>query len=385
MTTEKNLATFAGVLFFGACCTVAYAENASKAEYLSDLLSDRMISTTQGWGELGIDTAVRATGQAPQKLRIKDKEYAHGLGHHANGEIVFDLDGKYKTFHTEVGLQWLDGKGPGSVVFQIFVDGKKVFDSGVVRENDPPRPVTVSVEGADELRLVASDAGDGITSDCADWADARLVRDPAPARDRTESGVDVAPFARVLSWDPKVMEGTKASRIEEMPAEDVAPYKEILPSVETTYSVPTADGTGSIGLQWDENRLLRRVVLEFPSGTAVPLAESVQLQYWTGQAQSREVQCWSGESEWQGNWQPAKAVPEKVGNSLVWRLGYRELAHGTLKVRWVFSDVKEPIALKRISAFTRSLWKTIDVRIEAAHPGLATKAEIEVYNGVFSE
>ena len=48
-----------------------------------------------------------------------------------------------------------------------------------MRENDPPRPVEVSVAGADELRLVAGDAGDGITADCADWADARLTRDPA--------------------------------------------------------------------------------------------------------------------------------------------------------------------------------------------------------------
>jgi len=146
MTIEKNLATIAVLLFLGACCTVVHAENAPKVEYLSDLLSDRVISITQGWGEPGIDTRVRATGQPAPKLRIKDKEYARGLGHHANGEIVFDLSGQFKTFQTEVGIQWSDGKSPGSVIFQVFVDGKKVFDSGVMRESDPPRPVTVSVE-----------------------------------------------------------------------------------------------------------------------------------------------------------------------------------------------------------------------------------------------
>jgi len=368
-----------------------------KVDYLSDLLLDRAISVTQGWGYLGIDTMVRATviapkpvvhlgelgidtkvvasGQAAPKLRIKDKEYARGLGHHANGEIVVDLSGRFKTFEAEVGLQWSDGKSPGSVVFQVLVDGRKVFDSGVMRENDPPRPVKVSVEGADELRLVANDndAGDGISADCADWADARLTRDPAAARTPAEPAVDVARFARVLFWDPKVMEGTKAIRSDEFPAADIAPYKEVLPSADKTYPVPTSNSMGSIGLQWDENRILRRVAIEFPNAAAVPSSKSLQLQYWTG------------ESEWQGNWQPTEATPEKTGNSLVWRFGLQESKGGTQKVRWVFVNAKEPITVKRLSAFTRSRWKTVDVRIEPAGPGSAKKAEIEVYNGVFAD
>ncbi len=380
----------------GMCLLVTAANTAAaaKVEYLGDLLLDRAISVTQGWGYLGIDTMVVASVQVPKpilhlgelgidsrlvpssqpaaKLRIKDKQYSHGLGHHANGEIVFDLSGQFKTFEAEVGLQWSDGKSTGSVIFQVLVDGRKVFDSGVIRENDPPRPVRVSVEGADELRLVANDAGDGITSDCADWADARLTRDPAAAKSRDEPPVDVAPFARVLSWDPKVMQGTKANRSDEFPAEDIAPYREILPSAEKTYAVPVSNGMGCIGLQWDENRILRRVALEFPSAAAVPPAKSIQLQYWTG------------ESEWQGNWQPAEAAPEKVANSLIWRFGLEETKAGTQKVRWVFADAKEPIAIGRISAFTRSQWKTADVRIEPAVPATMRRSRIEVYNGVFS-
>jgi hypothetical protein len=345
--------------------------NSSKSEFLSDLLQDRMVSCAQGWGELRLDAAAGATGQASPKIRIKDKEYARGIGCHANSEIVVDLGGQFKTFEADVGLQWSDGKSAGSVVFQIFVDGKKVFDSGVVRENDPPRAVAISVEGAEELRLVATDAGDGITADVANWADARLLRDPATKPTNAEASVDVAKFAQVLSWNPKIMEGTKASRSEEFPAEDIAPYKEILPSTDKTYAVPSASDKGCIGLQWDENRLLRRVAIEFPSADAILPAESVQLQYWTG------------ESEWQGKWQPVAVTPEKQGNRLVWRFGYLELPQGTQKVRWVFSDVKQPIVLKGISAFTRSRWKTVDVRLEAARPGVAKQAKIEIYNGEF--
>jgi hypothetical protein len=90
ITTENSLASFAVVSFLGVCCTVVHADTASNAEYLSDLLADRMIVCTQGWGELRLDASVGATGQPSPKLRIKNKEYAHGLGHHANGEIVVD-------------------------------------------------------------------------------------------------------------------------------------------------------------------------------------------------------------------------------------------------------------------------------------------------------
>ena len=192
---------------------------------------------------------------------------------------------------------------PASVVFQIFVDDKKAFDSGVVHENDPSRAVTVSVEGAKELRLVVNDAGDGINYDAADWAEARLDPRSGGGERTAPTSLDVAPFALVASWDPKVMTGTKANRVQEIPAEDIAPYKELLPSSDGTYLVPETNGQGCIGLQWLENRLLRRVALQFPSEAAVPSPESVQLQYWVGG------------SAWQGAWQKADIAPKKAGNT----------------------------------------------------------------------
>ena len=76
-------------------------------------------------------------------LRIKDRTYRQGLGHHAPGEIVVDLSGQFLSFQADVGIQWQGGQNVGSVVFQVFVDNKKVFDSGIVRESDPPRSISV--------------------------------------------------------------------------------------------------------------------------------------------------------------------------------------------------------------------------------------------------
>ncbi len=351
----------------------------SKAEYLSDSLAARISSASQGWGNLGFDTAARSGEEPGLRLRIKGKEYVRGLGHHANGEIVVELGGQFKTFEAEVGVQWQGGKNIGSVVFQVYVDDKKAFDSGVIRENDPPLPVTVSVQRAKELRLVVHDAGDKIEHDFADWADARLTRDPAAAREVPESTVDMASFGQILAWDPKAMEGTKARRMEEFPAEDIAPYKEVLPSADGTYLVPAVDGTGCIGLQWDENRPLRRVVLHFPNAAAVPPVESVQLQCWDDRLGRQEG--WPGGSAWQGKWKSAGITPDKAENSLVWPLGYKQVARGTQKVRWVFEASGQPTVLKGISAYTRAHCETVDVRIESSRPDTTAKGEIEVYNG----
>jgi hypothetical protein len=395
MNIVRTPATVALLLLLGISCRLAHADDASRIQYLSDLLPDRAIAITQGWGylgidtmanssvvvarqvtnlgELGLDTKVVPSGKPAAKLRIKDKDFTRGLGTHANGEILVDLSGGYKTFQADIGLQWMGGTSSGSVVFQVFVDGKKLFQSGVMRENDPPQPIEVSVQGANELRLVVSDAGDGITADCADWADARLTRNPAALEAPGKEPVDVGPFARVLSWDPKAMQGTKAIRSDEFPAADIAPYQEILPSSDGTYAVPVKDGVGCIGLEWAEDRILRRVEIEFPSEAAIPKATSVHLQYW------------SGESSWQGKWQPAKAAAKRIGNRLVWYLDFYEAPLGTPKVRWLFTDAKQPIAVRRLSAFTRSRWSLVDVWIQPARKQPIGKTEIEVYNGeIFS-
>ncbi|HET6456828.1 MAG TPA: NPCBM/NEW2 domain-containing protein, partial [Armatimonadota bacterium] len=89
--------------------------NQASAEYLSD--APELISfSQQGWGTLGINACAHASGQTPLPLQIKDKHYSKGLGHHAPGEILVDLDGLYETFEAEVGVQWQQGN-TGSVVF----------------------------------------------------------------------------------------------------------------------------------------------------------------------------------------------------------------------------------------------------------------------------
>jgi len=127
-------------------------------------------SAAQGWGQLQINKGV-----AGQPLAIAGKTYAHGLGTHAASEIVYELDGGYTNFTAWVGVDDFLKNHPeapkASVVFQVFGDGKKLFDSGVMRMDDPATRVSVDVVGMEELKLVVTEAGDENSCDHADWAE----------------------------------------------------------------------------------------------------------------------------------------------------------------------------------------------------------------------
>ncbi len=353
---------------------LAPAADPAAPQYLADDQADRIVSVLQGWGTLGTNTAVRPTKGEPMPLRIKDKTYKRGLGHHASGQIVVDLEGLYRTFEAEIGIQWQGGKNTASAIFQVFVDDEKVFDSGVMGEPDAPRKVSIPVEGAELLRLVTTDAGDGIICDCTNWADARLIPDPKAAGRTPAKGLNITPFGRVVTWDPKRSEGTKAGRVAEFPAEDVILHRELVSAADGSYTVPTnAEGTGCLGLYWVEQRMPRYLVLEFADPTLAPPAEKVKLQAWTG------------ESEWQGNWQDIEASPTKAENRWVYRLGYKDTPRGTQKIRWIFPPVTKPLVLKGLAAYSRTTCKTVTVRIESQRPAADGNMPIEIHNGEILE
>jgi len=134
--------------------------------WLEDL---QPLSASQDWGSLRRRTSVEG-----KPMRIAGKEYQHGLGTHANSDLLYELGNRYARFEAQGGVDDEKG-GAGTVAFQVFADGEKVFDSGVMKGNEPAKAVSVPLEGVDELLLRVTDGGDGINCDHADWADARLV------------------------------------------------------------------------------------------------------------------------------------------------------------------------------------------------------------------
>ena len=68
-----------------------------------------------------------------------------------------------------------EGGSNGSVVFQVYLDGVKKYDSGTMTGASATKFIDLDVTGAKTLRLVVTDAGNGNTFDHADWAGAVLT------------------------------------------------------------------------------------------------------------------------------------------------------------------------------------------------------------------
>ena len=169
----------------GAAIIPAWAVDADHIE-MSELTP---VSATQDYGSLELDRSVQ--GQA---LQIGSTGYAYGLGTHANSRVVYDLGGHFTRFESWVGVDAeMSGYKQSSVVFQIFGDGKKLFDSGIMRIDTPAKQAAADMHGVRELALVVTDAGDGIECDHADWADATLFADPAQIRGLTQPIADQTP------------------------------------------------------------------------------------------------------------------------------------------------------------------------------------------------
>jgi hypothetical protein len=141
-------------------------------DYVSDLSPTY---ATNGYGPIGLD---KSNGEADDndgvQLKINGVRYKKGLGVHADSELRYNLAGRYRNFVSDIGVD--DEVGfSGSVAFQVFTDGAKVFDSGVMTGAMSRRRVNVDVTGAQELALVVTGAGDGIDDDHADWGGAHLT------------------------------------------------------------------------------------------------------------------------------------------------------------------------------------------------------------------
>jgi hypothetical protein len=108
-------------------------------------------------------------------ITLNGVPYTKGLGAHANSEIRYALNGQYATFASDMGID--DEVGTlGSVIFEVWADGVKLYDSGKMTGTTATKSATVNVSGKQEIRLIIKDSGDGNSNDHADWANARLLR-----------------------------------------------------------------------------------------------------------------------------------------------------------------------------------------------------------------
>ncbi len=133
-----------------------------------------MLGSTNGWGPVERDRSVNAQAAGDGNLlTIGGATYAKGLGAHAPSTVAYNLGGRCTAFTSDVGVD--DEVTAGQVVFQIWLDGRKVADSGYLTGSQGAKRLTADRTGGTTLVLAVTDGGDGINSDHADWAGPRLT------------------------------------------------------------------------------------------------------------------------------------------------------------------------------------------------------------------
>jgi hypothetical protein len=156
----------------GAVLTSSSTSSTPFSAYMSDLTPT---SSTNGWGPVEKDRSNNDFFAGDGlTMTINGVPYSKGLGAHAPSEIRWNLGGLCSTFTAEVGVDNEVPPGWGSIVFQVWADGVKLYDSGMMGRGSATKNVSVSVAGKTELALVITDGGNGITWDHGDWGNAKI-------------------------------------------------------------------------------------------------------------------------------------------------------------------------------------------------------------------
>jgi alpha-galactosidase len=107
-------------------------------------------------------------------LTIHGTVYPHGIWANSIATIYYYLGGNCSTFTTDLGLD--DSvKGTGAVDYQIYSDGTKIYDSGVVTNSTPTVHAQVNVSGTHILELYVGEGNGTINFGNADFGNPQLT------------------------------------------------------------------------------------------------------------------------------------------------------------------------------------------------------------------
>jgi hypothetical protein len=149
------------------------ASSACAAEVsIGDLELDQM---TCGWNRPRAHATI-----AGQPLRIRGQKYDRGIGTHAPSHLRVRLDGRATRLRATCGVDDYSTHTAASVQFQAWADGRLAWQSAVQRGTSAAERVDLPLAGVTNLMLTVTDAGDGTTSDHADWADAVIEYEGTP-------------------------------------------------------------------------------------------------------------------------------------------------------------------------------------------------------------
>lgn len=112
-----------------------------------------------------------------EEILVDGKVYENGFGVQAFSRVDFFISKKYRLFKAIVALpDYLKRDSVGSVVFKVSLDNKEIWNSGLMKYNDSPRPIELNISNARVLTLEVNDGADGNKMDHALWLNPELIK-----------------------------------------------------------------------------------------------------------------------------------------------------------------------------------------------------------------
>lgn len=158
-------------------------------------------------------------------------------------KLLFDTKGGQKTF---AGLAGKKGSvQAGSAEFVLKGDGKELFNSGVMRAGDAPKPVDVSLKGIQVLELSVLPTADGASGDHGLWIAPRIEYAEIPP------AVAAADYAGQGPQQTEKAAKSLHKKIASLPVREISsektPFDWLLdPSASKAEVYATADGKGIV-------------------------------------------------------------------------------------------------------------------------------------------
>lgn len=217
--------------------------------YLSDLSP---VLKSNGWGpyEKNMSNGEKLAGDG-KTLTLNGATFGKGLGVHAGSELVYKIPGICSSFTAKVGVD--DEVSKGSVIFSVYGNGAKMYDSGKMTHASTTKSVSLNITGKKELKLKVGNAGDDLHGDHGDWADAKIVC--------TGDSIEPTPKTtaiKVLQWNNGGEVGKESDQIKKIVAEKPQiVFMQEVDSKTFVSRVLTALKEDQGGNTWDSYTMLR--------------------------------------------------------------------------------------------------------------------------------
>ncbi len=169
MSSNARILLLSGFLAAWMAAPPAYAAQTS---WLTEL--DLAHLHFEGWKRPSVDLSFSG-----KPITIGGRAFARGIGTRATTTFWVELDGQAEKFVASVGVDDGAGNPAAAVVFSLFGDGRKLWESGVMKQGQPAKAVAVDLKGVRSLLLKVDHAGESQAFDHANWADAHFLTNGA--------------------------------------------------------------------------------------------------------------------------------------------------------------------------------------------------------------